>query len=131
MPATDVIESDNIQDHSPTPTSAGLGSDTKTGFNRNGTDAPKIGENETENETELYAKSTAELIDKRVFSGKGIPFVVILIIMGLIFAQDNYTKALKSWNDIWWSIQKCSFFLFLYIAFLLHQFISWLWKVKK
>lgn len=125
MPVGDVIESDNIENRSPTPTLDGLTPDMRKEFNRNGTDAPEIGE--SENEKEPYAKNTAELIDKRVFSSKGIPFIVILIIMGLIFAQDNQAKVLTCWGDIWWSIQKCSFFLLLYVVNLLLR----LFKKKK
>jgi hypothetical protein len=129
MPPDDVIGSDNFEDQSPNSTLSGLSPHMGSGFNRDGTVAPKIGEDE--DEKEQYAQNTAELIDKRVFSGKGIPFVVILIIMGLIFIQDNYAKTLNNWKDIWWSIQKCSVFLLLYAIFLLYQLISGCWKKKK
>lgn len=128
MPPDDVIESDNIEDSVPTATFEGLSPNMRTGLNRNGTGAPIIGESD-DGKNEEYAQSTAALIDKRVFSGKGIPFIVILIIMGFIFVQDN--KSLKNWNDIWWSIQKCSFFLLLYGIYQSYELISRLCKAKK
>lgn len=128
MPADDVIESDSIEDSLPTATFEGLSPNMRRGLNRNGTDAPIIGESDN-GKNEEYAQSTAALIDKRVFSGKGFPFIVILIIMGFIFVQDN--ESLKNWRDIWWSIQKCSFFLLLYVMFQVYQLILRLCKGKK
>lgn len=129
MPPDDVFGSDNLEDRSPNSTLSGLRPDRGSGFNRDGTVAPKIGEYDDE-EKEQYAQNTAELIDKRVFSGKGIPFVIILIIMGFIFIQDNYAKTLNNWKDIWWSVQKCSIFLLLYAVFWLYQLISGRGKMK-
>lgn len=88
------------------------------------TEAPEIGERETGQEE--YAGSTAALLDKYIFSGRGIPFVVILVIIGWIFIQDNKAGKLEDWGSVLWTIEKCSFFLVLYLVFLIYQ-----WAIKK
>lgn len=121
MPPNDFTGSDSIEERSPESTYVNVGTNIETGYDKEQTTAPEIG---VEEESEQYAQSTAELIDKRVFSGKSIPFIVILIIMGIIFVQDNNAKILNNWKDILWSIQKCLFFVFLYVLFLLSKWIS-------
>jgi hypothetical protein len=133
MPPDDIIGSDNFEDQSPNLTLIGLSPHTGPGLNIDGTVAPKIGENENEKEVK-YAQNAAELVDKHFLSGKGIScalFIVILAIMGYIFIQDNQANKLTDWKSIWWSIQKCSFFLLLYMVFLLYQAISGHWKKGK
>ena len=67
-----------------------------------------------------YVESFAALIDKYVqylVSGNGIPFCIILVVIGFIFIQDNRAGRLRNWEDLFWTIQKCSFPVALYLFY--------------
>ena len=131
MPPENGIESDDLENGLPTSVSGDSNPDMKSGFNRDGTVAPEIGEDEEKKEQ--YSQTAAALLDKHLLSGKSIYalfVIVILSISGFIFIQDNNANKLNEWRDIWWSIQKCSFFWLLFVVYLLYQFISWLLKKK-
>jgi len=126
MPPDEATSSDTIIDEESTLSPDSSIRDGKTILDTEATNAPEVGERETEKEQEEYAQSIAALVDKRMFSDKGIPFVVILVIMGWIFIQDNKAEILDNWYSIFWTIQKCSFFLVLYIIFLVYR-----WAAKR
>jgi hypothetical protein len=133
MPIDDTIESDNSEDSLPSSTFCSIKPNMKSGLNSNGTNAPKIGESENEKD-EKFAQNAAELIDKHFLSKEGITcvlFILILAIMGYIFIQDNQADKLNDWKSIWWSIQKCSFFVLLFVVFVLYQTISGHLKNKR
>jgi len=74
-----------------------------------------------------YVKSYPALIDKYIqyiISSKGIPFVVIIGIMGWIFIQDNEAGKLEDLSGIGWLVVKCGFFLGLYVIFLVSRFLA-------
>jgi hypothetical protein len=73
-----------------------------------------------------YVTTFAALTDKYlqyIFSGEKIPSVIVLIVMGWTFVQDNQAGRLDNWWSILWTAQKCSFFMVLYIVY---RLIAWL-----
>lgn len=81
-----------------------------------------------------YVGSFAALIDKYiqyVVSGERIPFGVVLIVMSLIFIQDNRAGRLKSWGDLLWTTIKCSFPMVVYTIYCTIHYVLRLSKQRK
>ena len=85
-------------------------------FSDDSTEAPSIGkEQETESE---YVKTWAALTDKHILSAKkGLPFSIIIFVMGWIFIQDNKAGNLENWTDMLWTCMKCVVVLVSYFIF--------------
>ncbi len=98
---------------------------------RDSTSAPIIGEDEGKYK---YAKSLAGLADKHLFSKKSISFSIILIIVaivsGFIFLQDNNAGLLIDTKTIFWTIKKCCIFFFLIFGFWIIYSVA-LWIERK
>ena len=80
-------------------------------------------------EQEQYVGNLAALIDKYlryIVPCRGIPFGIMLVVMGLIFIQDNKAGRLTNWENLIWTAQKCSFPMALYLIFLLYRLGHWL-----
>jgi len=123
MPSEKQTSSDAVADEDYTISPTSSVRDRELALDTKANPAPQIREEESEQEKEEYAGSAAALLDKYIFSGKGIPFpfVVVLVIMGWIFVQDNEAGKLEDWKSILWTVQKCLFFLVLYFAFLIYR----------
>lgn len=102
-----------------TPTNIGL-------FVGDSTTAPEIGEEEAKKE--VYAPSTAAIVDKYVLSklsAENIVFVVVIAISGWIFIQDNGAGKLNDWMSVFWTVQKCgALFGLLVVA----RILQWLYQ---
>jgi hypothetical protein len=75
---------------------------------------------------EQYVNTFAAFADKYlqyILSGKKIPSVIVLVVIGVIFMQDNRAGTLQDWPSLLWTVQKCSFFVGLYG---IYRFISWI-----
>jgi len=84
--------------------------------------------NSNHEKSQQYVDSIAGLIDKYlgyVLSCNEIPPVIVLIVMSLIFIQDNQGGRLEDWQSVLWTVQKCSFFMALYLAY---RLIGWITK---
>ena len=96
----------------------------ETGFqwlSGDSTNAPEIGE-ETEGK-ESYAETPTGLIDKYLLSGRSIPFLIALGIIGYMFIQDNSSGRLDSWTGILWTVQKSGILVGLYLIVIALEFI--------
>lgn len=90
-------------------------------LSKDSTNAPKIGE--VSEEEKPYAESHAALIDKYILSKQSLPFAIILVIIGVIFVQDNYNEKLSSWEGIWWAITKSIILILMVFGVLFCQFL--------
>jgi len=75
---------------------------------------------------EQYVNTFAAFADKYlqyIFCGKKIPSVSVLVVIGVIFMQDNRAGRLQDWPSLLWTVQKCSFFVGLYG---IYRFIAWI-----
>jgi hypothetical protein len=78
-------------------------------------------------DSKQYVDSIPGLIDKYlqyVNSGNEIPSVIVLLVTGWIFIQDNQAGRLQDWKSLLWTVQKCSFFWALYFAYRLAAWIT-------
>jgi hypothetical protein len=95
---------------------------------KDSTNAPIIGERESE---ESYVESWPGLADKYLLGKRSIPFSIILIIsgivMGFLFIQDNAAGLLININAITWVIIKSSiFFLVILVFWVVLSFVRWI-----
>lgn len=95
---------------------------------RDSTNAPAIGERESD---EPYVDSLAGLADKYLLGKKTIPFSIILIISalitGILFIQDNAAGLLINISAILWTIIKSLIVFFLILIFwLVLGLVRWL-----
>lgn len=98
---------------------------TGTLISRDSTSAPIIDEEESR---EPYARSHSELLDKYImhtFGRRYILFLLVIIVIGYIFTQDNNAGRLSNWNDIKWFLLKSGVFLAIVLVILGSQ---WLYK---
>ncbi len=78
-------------------------------------------------QSEGYEQTFAGLVDKYltyILSGRNIPSFVVFLVMGWVFVQDNRAGRLQDWHDIFWTAQKCLFFVLLYLVLQLIRFVS-------
>lgn len=89
---------------------------------REGANADEISPKANTPKDRQLIESVAGLIDKYVLSSDRIPFLAVLAVMGYIFLQDNAAGRLESWNDIFWTLQKCSVLVALYLFLVLSRY---------
>ena len=124
LPPEKAASSEDIDDVEPTMSPHSSSRNRGNGLAIDATVAPYIGETEEQE----YVATYAGLLEKYLLSGKTIPFILIIAITGWIFIQDNGAGNLTNWHAIFWTIQKCLFFIIPYVVYLGCKFISRLWK---
>lgn len=83
------------------------------------TSAPSLDEDEPS--SDLYAHSPSALLDKYILSKSHIPLILIIciVVIGLIFIQDNGAGKLANIKDIQWTLIKSAIFSFVMLCLIL------------
>jgi len=126
LPPEKAASSEDIDDAESTMSPHSSSRNRRNGLAIDATVAPDIGEMEEQE----YVATYAGLLEKYVLSGKTIPFILIVAISGWIFIQDNGAGKLTNWHAIFWTIQKCLFFIVPYVVYLGYKFISRRWEKR-